>query len=94
MVVPSVRLSGVAIRCVVGAVPALVVVVFAGLIALLGLFVGDDRRQYVLDLMDRFIDLTGVLVGFRRTAPSVDEPASVLEVAGTSPQAVPDSAAA
>ena len=63
MVLPSLKFSGVAIRCLVAAVPALLLVVFAGLIAFIGLFTGKDRRDYVLDLTAKLTDLARVLMG-------------------------------
>lgn len=63
MVLPSLKFSGLAIRCLVAAVPALVLVVFAGLIAFIGLFTGKDRREYVLDLTAKLTDLARVLMG-------------------------------
>jgi hypothetical protein len=61
-------LAGLAavVRAVAGALPALLVVVFAGLLALLGLACGPGRRGYALDYADRLIDLAAVLVGRRR----------------------------
>jgi hypothetical protein len=58
-------LAGLAavVRAVTGALPALLVVVFAGLLALLGLACGPGRRDYALDYADRLIDLAAVLVG-------------------------------
>jgi hypothetical protein len=46
-----------------GAVPALVLVIFAGVLALLGLACDHGRRAYALDYADRFVDLAAVLVG-------------------------------
>jgi hypothetical protein len=57
VVLPSLRFSGLAIRCLVAAVPALLLVVFAGLIAFIGLFMGEDRRKYVLDLTAKLTTL-------------------------------------
>lgn len=71
MVLPSLRFSGLAIRCLVAAVPALVLVVFAGLIALIGLFMGKDRREYVLALTVSLTDLARVLMG-PALAPGAD----------------------
>ncbi len=58
-------LSGVTAvaRSVAGAAPALLLVIFAGVLALLGLACDHDRRAYALAYADRFIDLAAVLVG-------------------------------
>jgi hypothetical protein len=63
VVLPSLRLSGVAIRWLVAAAPALLLVAFAGLIAFIGLFTGKDRRDYVLDLTAKLTELARVLMG-------------------------------
>lgn len=52
-----------------GALPALVLVIFAGVFALLGLACDHDRRGYALAYADRFIELAAVLVG-RPRGPS------------------------
>ncbi|MEO7196086.1 MAG: hypothetical protein ABIZ05_14955 [Pseudonocardiaceae bacterium] len=54
---------------VAGALPALILVIFAGVLALLGLACDHDRRDYALAYADRFIDLAAVLVG-RPRGPS------------------------
>jgi hypothetical protein len=51
------------VQPVVGALPALVLVVFAGVLGLLGLACGDSRRRYALDYAERFVSLAGVVVG-------------------------------
>jgi len=61
-----VPLSMPIVRVVVGAVPALVVVVFAGLIALIALFMSKERRDYALGMAERSVDLAAVLVGSAR----------------------------
>jgi hypothetical protein len=48
---------------VAGALPALMLVIFAGLLALLGLICEEGRRSYALAYADRFVDLASVLVG-------------------------------
>ena len=50
-------------QAVAGALPALVLVIFAGVLALLGLVCDHGRRAYALDYADRFVDLAAVLVG-------------------------------
>ena len=50
-------------QAVVGAVPALLVVIFAGLLALLALACGPGRRAYALDSVDRLTALAAVVVG-------------------------------
>jgi hypothetical protein len=59
---------------VAAALPALVLVLFAGVLALLGLACDQDRRAYALDYADRFIDLAAVLLGRPRTAPKTPNP--------------------
>jgi hypothetical protein len=62
------------LRSIVGALPALVVAVFAGLLALLGLLGRDaGRRTYALDYATRLVELATVLVG-RETAGRPDGP--------------------
>ncbi|MDT3447016.1 hypothetical protein [Pseudofrankia sp. BMG5.37] len=51
---------------VVGALPALVVVLFAGLLMLLGLFFRADGRAYVLGCASWLVDLAAVVVGSPR----------------------------
>jgi hypothetical protein len=46
--------------------PAILIVLFAGVVALLALALDSGRRQYALDLADRFADLAAVLVGAAR----------------------------
>jgi hypothetical protein len=58
------------VRAVATALPALLVVVFAGLLALLALACEPGRRDYALDYADRLVDLAAVLVG--RHHPSQD----------------------
>jgi hypothetical protein len=52
-----------------GALPALVLVIFAGVLSLLGLACDPGRRAYALAYADRFVDLAAVLVG-RPRGPS------------------------
>jgi hypothetical protein len=54
------------IHLAAGLVPATLIVLFSGIIALIALALGADRRQYALDLADRFADLAAVLVGANR----------------------------
>jgi hypothetical protein len=49
-----------------GIIPATLTVLFAGLIALIALALDSGRRQYALDLADRFVDLASVLAGIPR----------------------------
>ena len=56
------------IHLAAGLVPATLIVLFSGIIALIALALGADRRQYALDLADRFADLAAVLVGTNRPA--------------------------
>jgi hypothetical protein len=53
-------------QLIVGAVPALVAVVFTGLIALAGLAFGPDGRQYALDISARLIELAAAVTGVRQ----------------------------
>lgn len=48
---------------VAGILPALIIVIFAGLLSLLGLICEEGRRNYALAYADRFIDLATVLIG-------------------------------
>ncbi len=50
-------------QAVAGAAPALVLVIFAGVLALLGLACDPGRRAYALAYADRFVDLAAVLLG-------------------------------
>ena len=58
------------VQPVAGALPALVLVVFAGLLGLLALACGEDRRRYALDYAEAFIHLAAVVVGVPRQARS------------------------
>lgn len=71
---PPPWLSGVkaVAQPVAAALPALLLVLFAGVLALLGLACDQDRRTYALDYADRFIDLAAVLLGRPRTASTPD----------------------
>jgi hypothetical protein len=51
---------------VAGALPALVLVLFAGLLMMLGLFFRAEGRAYVLACAGRMVDLAAVVVGFPR----------------------------
>jgi hypothetical protein len=59
MTLPPARI----LHVVAGIIPATLVVVFAGVIAVIALALDSGRRQYALDLADRFIELASVLVG-------------------------------
>lgn len=50
-------------QSVAGALPAVVLVIFAGLLSLLGLACDQGGRAYALSYADRFIDLAALLVG-------------------------------
>lgn len=67
--------AGRGLRMIVGVVPATLTVIFAGVIALLALGLGAERRQYALDLADCFVDLAAVLVGSSRGVSGDDAPA-------------------
>ncbi|WP_412753940.1 hypothetical protein [Krasilnikovia sp. M28-CT-15] len=51
------------VQPVAGALPALVLVVFAGLLGLLALACGEERRLYALDFAEKFVKLAAVVVG-------------------------------
>jgi hypothetical protein len=68
------------VQPVVGALPALILVIFAGLLGLLALTCGEGRRRYALEYAEKFVGLASVVVGGRpnpspttRRAP-VDRP--------------------
>ena len=50
------------LRFAIGALPALLAVVFAGVIALLALLLDTGRRDYALQIADRFIKFAAVLI--------------------------------
>jgi hypothetical protein len=56
-------MSTATVRFLLGAVPALVTVVFAGLIALLALLMDKQRRDYAIQVADCFRKFAAVLVG-------------------------------
>jgi hypothetical protein len=51
---------------IIGAIPALLVVLFGGILAILALGCGPARRDYALSYTDRCIDLAAVLTGAPR----------------------------
>jgi hypothetical protein len=61
-------------RHVLGLLPALLVVVFAGVIALIGLALRQSGRQYALSQAKVFVDMAGILVGNPRKPPDPDQP--------------------
>jgi hypothetical protein len=63
---------GRALQAILGIVPATLTVVFAGLIALVALGLDASRRQYALDLSDRFVDLAAVLMSSPRKPGAAD----------------------
>jgi hypothetical protein len=73
VILPSLKFSGLAIRCLVAAVPALVLVLFAGLIAFIGLFFRKDGREYVLALTEKLTEMARVLMGVS-SLPNTDPP--------------------
>jgi hypothetical protein len=74
--VPPAWLDGLrtVVQPVVGALPALLVVLFAGVLAFLGLFFRSEGRTYALEYADRLVDLASVVVGAPRAQP---EPSGV-----------------
>jgi hypothetical protein len=57
---------GRALHLAAGIIPATLIVLFAGLVAIIALALDSGRRQYALDLADRFADLASALVGATR----------------------------
>lgn len=57
------------VQPIAGALPALLLVLFAGLLAFAGLPWGIGGRAYTLAYADRLIDLAAVLVGRSRNPP-------------------------
>jgi hypothetical protein len=74
--VPPARATSLKVvaQAVAGAAPALLVVIFAGLLALFALACGPGRRAYALDSVDRLTDLAAVIVG-RSNRPTRTPPA-------------------
>jgi hypothetical protein len=62
--------AGPVVRTIVLALPAVLVVVFAGIIALLSLALNKERRDYALQFAERSVELAAVLVG----APTPSRP--------------------
>jgi hypothetical protein len=78
------------LQVIAGIIPATLVVVFAGVIALIALALDSGRRQYALDLADRFIDLAAVLVGVSTPGrPRMAQPAR-RGPSGTPPEVPPE----
>lgn len=64
-----------ALRVAVVAVPAVLIVLFAGLVAALALVMDRERREYALDFVRACTDLASVLVnGSRNTIPPRQRP--------------------
>ena len=57
------------VQPIAGALPALVLVIFAGLLGLIALACEPDRRRFALAYADRFTTLAAVLVGGHRPGP-------------------------
>lgn len=55
-----------ALRVAISAVPALVTVIFAGVVVSVALMLDKDRRQYALDFAGICVDLAAVLLGAPR----------------------------
>ncbi len=62
------------LRHVLGLLPAVLVVLFAGAIALIGLALRQPGRQYALSQAKVFVDMAGILVGSPRKPPDPDHP--------------------
>jgi len=59
-------------RFLLGMLPALVTVLFAGVISLLALLMDKQRRDYALQVADRFYNFAAVLVGAQPGHDNVD----------------------
>jgi hypothetical protein len=77
MPVPLSSLS-VLIRVAAGMLPALLIIVFAGLLVLAALPCGAERRAYTLAVVDRCIALAALAVG-RPVIPVANEPTASAE---------------
>ncbi|MCM3920260.1 hypothetical protein ND748_00965 [Frankia sp. AiPs1] len=68
---PSPWLAGLraVVQPVAGALPAILIVLFAGILALAGLACEPGRRSYALAYADRLVDLAAVIIGRPRTSP-------------------------
>lgn len=62
MHIPPIRLTGAAVRALVALVPACLVVIFAGIIMIFGLFLGDARRSYALQAARTLVCFAKILV--------------------------------
>jgi hypothetical protein len=74
MVVPPLRLTGVAVCALAIVIPTCLLAIFLGTIILVGIFVNIERRRYILDAASKFICFAGVLArivqGTRKSTPS------------------------
>ena len=68
------RQARAGVRFFIAAVPATLVAVFAGIVALLALFLDKGRRDYALNYADRCVDFAAVLVGSPRPASLIKAP--------------------
>jgi hypothetical protein len=75
MVAPASSLH--TLRLIAGVLPALLVVVFAGVIALAALVMNDKRQAYALAFAQKSVDLATVLVGISIDRDPVSPPATV-----------------
>ena len=55
-------------RAAVGLIPSLVLIVFAGIIMLIGLALTEKRREYALSASDHLTDLAYAIVGATRNS--------------------------
>jgi hypothetical protein len=62
------------LRFFIAAVPASLVAIFAGIVALLALFLDKGRRDYALHYADRCVDFAAALVGTPRLTPGEETP--------------------
>jgi hypothetical protein len=54
---------------VAGIIPATLLVIFSGLVGMIAIVLGSDRRDYALAFVDRCTALAWVLVGVHRQPP-------------------------
>jgi hypothetical protein len=53
---------------IAGLIPAIIIVLFAGVIGFIALTLDTGRRRYALDLVERFTALASVLIGGNQLA--------------------------
>jgi hypothetical protein len=74
MVVPPLRLTGVAVCALAIVIPTCLLAIFLGIIIFLGIFVNSEKRRYILDAASKFVCFARVLArivqGTPRSNPS------------------------